>query len=46
VCDWSRSGVDQRGAIPWLTYQRDAAGKHVVYGGKPLGKAPRSKAQK
>ncbi|MFL5782485.1 MAG: DUF6351 family protein [Thermoleophilaceae bacterium] len=46
VCNWSRSGVDQRGAIPWLTYQDDAAGKHVVYGGKPLGAAPRSKALK
>jgi hypothetical protein len=43
VCNWSRSGVSQRGAIPWLTYQKDAAGRKVVFGGRPLGKAPRSK---
>ena len=41
VCDYSERGVDQRGAIGWLTYQ-DANGD-VIYGGKPLGKAPRSK---
>jgi Tannase-like family of unknown function (DUF6351) len=41
VCDWSKPGVDQTGAIPWLTYQ-DAEGK-VVYGGQPLGDPPRSK---
>jgi hypothetical protein len=46
VCNWSRSGVDQRGAIPWLTYQDDAAGSRVIYGGRPLGQAPRSKALK
>jgi hypothetical protein len=40
VCDYSRPGVGQRGAIGWLTFQ-DASGK-VVYGGKPLGPAPRS----
>jgi hypothetical protein len=38
VCDYSKPGVDQHGAIPWLTYQ-DAKGK-VIYGGKPLGRAP------
>ena len=41
VCDWSKPGVDQTGAIPWLTYQ-DANGD-VVYGGTPLGDPPRSK---
>ncbi|HKP90370.1 MAG TPA: DUF6351 family protein [Thermoleophilaceae bacterium] len=46
VCNWARSGVSQRGAIPWLTYQKDARGKHVIYGGRPLGKAPRSRALK
>jgi hypothetical protein len=46
VCDWSRSGYDQRGAIPWLTYQQDAAGRKVVYGGRPLGDAPRSRPVK
>jgi hypothetical protein len=40
VCDWSKRGVSQRGAIPWLNYQRDAAGRHVIYGGEPLGPAP------
>ena len=40
VCDYSRPGVAQRGATGWLTYQ-DAHGR-VVYGGKPLGPAPRS----
>jgi hypothetical protein len=40
VCDYSRPGVGQRGAIGWLTFQ-DAKGK-VVYGGTPLGPAPRS----
>ena len=38
VCDWSRPGVDQAGAIPWQTYQ-DGSG-NVVYGGRPLGPAP------
>jgi hypothetical protein len=38
VCDWSRPGVDQHDAIPWLSYQ-DGAGR-VIYGGRPLGPAP------
>jgi Tannase-like family of unknown function (DUF6351) len=41
VCDYSKPGVLQQGAIPWLTYQ-DAKG-NVVYGGKPMGPAPKSK---
>ena len=40
VCDYSKPGVDQAGAIPWLTYQ-DRRG-HVIYGGRPLGDPPRS----
>jgi hypothetical protein len=40
VCDYSRPGVHQHGAVAWLTYQ-DARG-HVIYGGKPLGPAPTS----
>jgi hypothetical protein len=40
VCDYSRAGVDQRKTIPWLTYQSDAPGARVIYGGKPLGPAP------
>jgi hypothetical protein len=41
VCDWSKPGIDQQPTIPWQTYQ-DAKG-NVIYGGKPLGPAPRSK---
>src|SRR4051794_14176183 len=44
VCDFSKRGVDQQGAIPWLTYQ-NAKGK-VVYGGKPMGAAPHSRRVK
>jgi hypothetical protein len=40
VCDFSKPGVDQTGAVPWQTYQDDANGGSVVYGGKPLGAAP------
>jgi hypothetical protein len=42
VCDYSRPGIGQRGAIGWLTFQ-DAKG-HVVYGGRPLGAPPVSEA--
>jgi Tannase-like family of unknown function (DUF6351) len=38
VCDWSKPGIDQRGANPWQTYQ-DGSG-NVVYGGQSLGPAP------
>ena len=44
VCDWSKPGVDQGGAIPWLTYQ-DKQGD-VIYGGKPLGDPPKSRSLK
>jgi hypothetical protein len=40
VCDYSKSGVSQHGAVPWLTYQ-DRKGR-VIYGGKPLGAPPKS----
>jgi hypothetical protein len=40
VCDYSKRGVSQRGAVKWLTYQ-DRRG-NVVYGGKPLGRPPAS----
>jgi Tannase-like family of unknown function (DUF6351) len=40
VCDFSKRGVDQQPTIPWQTYQ-NARGK-VIYGGRPLGPAPRS----
>ncbi len=42
VCDYSKPGVSQGPTIPWLTYQ-DAHGK-VVYGGRRMGPAPRSRA--
>jgi hypothetical protein len=38
VCDYSKPGVAQRGAIPWLTYQTPKG--HVIYGGKPMGRRP------
>ena len=41
VCDFSKPGVDQQGTIPWQTYQ-DAKGR-VIYGGEPLGPAPKSR---
>jgi hypothetical protein len=40
VCDFTRPGVGQQPTIPWQTYQSDAEGGSVVYGGRPLGKAP------
>ena len=40
VCDWSKPGLGHERNIPWLTYQ-DAEG-HVIYGGRPMGAAPRS----
>ncbi len=43
VCDFSRPGVDQQGTIPWQTYQDDAAGGAVIYGGRPLGPPPTSR---
>jgi hypothetical protein len=41
VCDYSRPGVSQQGAIAWLTYQ-DRRGR-AIYGGKPLGPRPVSR---
>jgi hypothetical protein len=38
VCDYSKPGIGQRGALGWLTFQ-DGAGR-VVYGGRPMGPAP------
>src|SRR3954468_5658116 len=38
VCDYGKPGVDQHGAVAWLTYQ-DKQGR-VIYGGKPLGRSP------
>jgi hypothetical protein len=38
VCDYSKLGQQQQGAVAWLTYQ-DSSG-HVIYGGKPLGAPP------
>jgi hypothetical protein len=40
VCDFSKTGIGQQPTIPWLTYQNDAEGGAVAYGGKPLGRAP------
>jgi hypothetical protein len=35
VCDWTKPGVDQQGAVPWLSYQEGP-------GGVALGAAPTS----
>jgi hypothetical protein len=40
VCDFSKPGVGQQPTLPWQTYQSDAAGGGVIYGGTPLGPAP------
>jgi hypothetical protein len=40
VCDFTKPAVSQHNTIPWRTYQDDAGGGAVVYGGKTLGKAP------
>jgi hypothetical protein len=40
VCDYSKAGVDQRGTVPWQTYQSNTEGSAVVYGGTALGAAP------
>jgi hypothetical protein len=40
ACDFSKPGIGQQPTIPWQTYQHDAAGGTVVYGGTPLGRAP------
>jgi hypothetical protein len=41
VCDFAKPGLGRHPTRPWQTYQ-DARGR-VIYGGRPLGKAPRSK---
>jgi hypothetical protein len=40
VCDYSKPGVEQQGTIPWQTYQNSHG--DAIYGGKPLGPAPKS----
>jgi len=40
ICDFSKPGVSQQNTVRWRTYQNDAGGGAVVYGGKPLGRAP------
>jgi hypothetical protein len=40
VCDYSKPGVGQQGTIPWQTYQADAKGDDVIYGGRALPAAP------
>jgi uncharacterized tannase-like protein DUF6351 len=41
VCDYSKPGVSQHGAVAWLTYQ-DRRGR-VIYGGKRMGRRPVSR---
>jgi hypothetical protein len=40
VCDWTRPGIDQAGANGWQTYQDDANGGAVIYGGTKLPASP------
>jgi Tannase-like family of unknown function (DUF6351) len=40
VCDFSKPGVGQQPTLSWQTYQDDGADGAVVYGGRPLGRAP------
>ncbi len=39
VCDFSKPGIGQQDTIAWQTYQR--ANGSVIYGGRPLGAAPK-----
>jgi hypothetical protein len=45
VCDFSKPGVSQKGTVPWQTYQSDAAGESVIYGGKAMGRAPKGSGE-
>lgn len=40
VCNFTKPGIGQQPTTPWLTYQRPNG--RVIFGGRPLGKAPRS----
>jgi hypothetical protein len=40
VCDYTKPGESQHGAVPWLTYQTRRG--RVIYGGQPMGGPPRS----
>jgi Tannase-like family of unknown function (DUF6351) len=40
VCDFSKPGIGQQPTIAWQTYQNDAGDGSVVYGGRPVGRAP------
>jgi hypothetical protein len=42
VCDYSKPGIGQGPTTPWLTYQSDPRGQHVIYGGRPMGHPPAS----
>jgi hypothetical protein len=43
VCNFAKPGVGQQATIPWMTYQEEDGG--VIYGGKPLGKAPKDSGE-
>jgi len=45
VCDYARPGVGQQRTVAWQSYQDDAAGGAVVYGGKALGHAPKGSGE-
>jgi hypothetical protein len=39
VRDWTKPGIDQQNTVPWQTYQTSDGS--VIYGGRPLGPAPK-----
>jgi hypothetical protein len=41
VCNYGERGVDQHGAVAWLTYQKPDG--DVIYGGRPMGPPPTSR---
>ena len=40
VCDWSKPGIEQQPTIPWQTYERNADGSKVIYGGRRWARRP------
>jgi hypothetical protein len=44
VCDFTKPGLGRHPTVKWQSYQDDAG--RVVYGGRPLGAAPKSKRTK
>jgi hypothetical protein len=45
VCDFSKPGVSQVSTVPWQSYQSNASGESVIYGGKPMAHAPKGSGE-